>query len=138
MVVCSLTHTLPAVLLVVNNKAVNSLKKSDRFMLGCKAAAGIPVSEISKETQVSCTYIYQQKANVQNYIETLDKTEEPVPSINIDKDFIKRMYGLKPVPGLPCIHGRHPEDFCLCLRSASVLWKDQFYPCGSIATRRTV
>ena len=60
-------------------------------MLGCKAAAGIPVSEISKETQVSRTYIYQQKAGVQNYIETLDKTEEPVLSINIDKGFIKRM-----------------------------------------------
>lgn len=60
-------------------------------MLGCKAAAGIPVSEISKEEQVSRTYIYQQKANVQNYIETLDKTEEPVLSINIDKGFIKRM-----------------------------------------------
>ena len=60
-------------------------------MLGCKAAAGIPVSEISKEAQVSRTYIYQQKASVQNYMETLDKTEEPVLSINIDKGFIKRM-----------------------------------------------
>ena len=60
-------------------------------MLGCKAAAGIPVSEISKEAQVSRTYIYQQKANVQNYIETLDKIGEPVLSINIDKGFIKRM-----------------------------------------------
>ena len=60
-------------------------------MLGCKAAAGIPVSEISKEAQVSRTYIYQQKASVQNYIETLDKTREPVLSINIDKGFIKRM-----------------------------------------------
>lgn len=60
-------------------------------MLGCKAAAGIPVSDISKETQVSRTYIYQQKANVKNYMETLDKAENPVLSINIDKSFIERM-----------------------------------------------
>lgn len=60
-------------------------------MLGCKAAAGIPVSDISKETQVSRTYIYQQKAGVQNYMETLDRAENPVLSINIDKRFIERM-----------------------------------------------
>lgn len=60
-------------------------------MLGCKAAAGIPVLEISKEAQVSRTYIYHLKESVQNYIEDLDKTKEPVLSINIDKGFIKRM-----------------------------------------------
>ena len=60
-------------------------------MLGCKAAAGIPVSEISKEAQISRTYIYQQKASVQNYIETLDKAGEAVHSVNIDKSFIQRM-----------------------------------------------
>lgn len=60
-------------------------------MLGCKAAAGIPVSDISKETQISRTYIYQQKANVQNYMETLDKAQNNVLSINIDKNFIERM-----------------------------------------------
>ena len=60
-------------------------------MLGCKAAAGIPVSEVSKEAQVSRTYIYQQKASVQNYIETLDKAQKPVSSINIDKGFIERL-----------------------------------------------
>ena len=60
-------------------------------MLGCKAASGIAVSEISKEAQISRTYIYQQKVSVQNYIETLDKAAEPVLSKNIDKGFIKRM-----------------------------------------------
>ena len=60
-------------------------------MLGCKAAAGIPVSDISKETQISRTYIYHLKANVQNYMESLDKTENHVLSINIDKGFIERM-----------------------------------------------
>lgn len=91
MIVCSLIHTLPALWLVVNNKATNTLKNSDRFMLGCKAAAGIPVSDISKETQISRTYIYQLKANVQNYMESLDKAENHVLSINIDKGFIERM-----------------------------------------------
>ena len=105
-------------------------------MLGCKAAAGIPVSEISKEAQVSRTYIYQQKAGVENYMETLDKAGEPVPSINVDKGFIKR--GLKFVPGLPCIHRRHPEDFCIGLWAASILWKDQFHPCASSGTCGTV
>lgn len=66
-------------------------KNSDRFLLGCKAAAGIPVSEISREARISRTYIYQQKASVQNYFETLDKEREPVLSINIDNVFIKRM-----------------------------------------------
>lgn len=60
-------------------------------MLGCKAAAGIPVSDISKETQISRTYIYQQKANVQNYMESLDKAEDHVLSIKIDKSFVERM-----------------------------------------------
>lgn len=60
-------------------------------MLGCKAAAGIPVSEISKESHISRTYIYQQKASVQNYMETLDKTNESLLSINIDEAFINRM-----------------------------------------------
>lgn len=60
-------------------------------MLGCKAAAGIPVSDISKENQISRTYIYQLKANVQNYMESLDKAENHVLSINIDKGFIERM-----------------------------------------------
>lgn len=60
-------------------------------MLGCKAAAGISVSDISKETQISRTYIYQQKATVQNYMESLDKAEDHVFSINIDKGFIERM-----------------------------------------------
>lgn len=60
-------------------------------MLGCRAAAGIPVSDISKETQISRTYTYQQKASVQNYMESLDKAENHVLSINIDKGFIERM-----------------------------------------------
>ena len=60
-------------------------------MLGCKAAAGIPVSDISKESQISRTYIYQLKTNVYNYMESLDNTEDHAPSIKIDKGFIERM-----------------------------------------------
>lgn len=60
-------------------------------MLGCKAAAGISVADISRESQVSRTYIYQQKAIVQDYMETLDTQGDAVPSINMDKHFIKRM-----------------------------------------------
>ena len=75
----------------VNNKAVKFLKNSDRFLIGCKAAAGIPVSEISKDSHISREWVYHQKDCVLDYIGSLDCQEEPVPSINIDERFVKRM-----------------------------------------------
>ena len=75
----------------VNNKAEKFLNNSDRFFIGCQAAAGIPVSKISKDACVSRQWVYQQKDSVLNYIDSLDCPKEPIPSINIDERFIKRM-----------------------------------------------
>ena len=60
-------------------------------MIGCQAAAGIPVSKISEDTCVSREWVYQQKDFVLDYIHSLDYQKEPVPSINIDERFIERM-----------------------------------------------
>lgn len=90
-IVCSLKHTIPVFRLDVNNKAVNSLKKSDRFLVGCKAVAGLPVTEIANELQISREWVYQQKDSVLDHISSLDNDKEPVPSIIMDAHFVKRM-----------------------------------------------
>lgn len=89
--VCSLIYTLPAFGLYVNKKATKSFKNSDKFMMGCKAAAGIPVSEIAQEFQASREWVYQQKERVQNHIDSIDNGPGPVPSISLDGRFEKRM-----------------------------------------------
>ena len=91
MIVCSLKHTLPVFWLDVNNKAVNSLKKSDSFLLGCKAVAGLSVTKIANESQVSREWVYQQKGCVLDHISSLDNDKEPAPSIVMDACFVKRM-----------------------------------------------
>ncbi len=91
MVVCSFIHTITAFWLGVNNKAAVSLKKSDKFMIGCKAAAGISVSEISRDSQVSREWVYQQKICVLDYIQSLDNESGCFPSIVMDKRFIERL-----------------------------------------------
>lgn len=52
-------------------------------MFGCMAVAGILVSDISKEFQI--------RRQCVKHMETLDKAEGHVFSINIDKGFIERM-----------------------------------------------
>lgn len=67
------------------------MNNSDRFLIGCQAAAGIPVSRISEDACVSREWVYQQKDSVLDYIRSLDCQQEPVPSININERFIERM-----------------------------------------------
>ena len=61
------------------------------FLLGCKAVADIPVTEIASESQVSREWVYQQKDCVLNHIGSLDNDKEPAPSIVMDACFVKRM-----------------------------------------------
>ncbi len=50
--------------LKVNQKSSGLLTKREKFLLGCKALGGQPVRELSEESGVSRTWIYQQKEDV--------------------------------------------------------------------------
>lgn len=60
-------------------------------MMGCRAVAGIPVAEISRDSQVSREWVYQQKNGVLDYIQSLDNENGCFPSIVMDKRFIERL-----------------------------------------------
>lgn len=60
-------------------------------MIGCRAAAGIPVAEISKDSQISREWVYHQKNCVLDYIQSLDSESGCLPSIIMDTNFIERM-----------------------------------------------
>ncbi len=60
-------------------------------MIGCRAAAGIPVAEISKDLQISREWVYQQKKCVLDYIQSLDSENGCFPSIIMDNRFVERM-----------------------------------------------
>ncbi len=60
-------------------------------MLGCKAVAGLSVTEIASESQVSREWMYQQKDCVPGHISSLDNDKESAPSIVMDISFVKRM-----------------------------------------------
>lgn len=89
--VCSYTYTLSASWLIVNRKATNSLKNSEKFLLGCQAVAGIPVAEISSASQISREYIYQQKDMVLDFIHSLDNTSYDSCLIAVDDRLITRL-----------------------------------------------
>ena len=74
-----------------HNGLSGGVNSNDRFLIGCQAAAGIPVSKISEDACVSREWVYQQKDSVLDYIHSLDCQKEPVLSINIDERFIERM-----------------------------------------------
>ena len=60
-------------------------------MMGCKAAAGIPVSQIAEEFHSSRQYVYQQKRRVLEDRDSMDMGSAPVPVVPLDECFIKRM-----------------------------------------------
>ncbi len=77
--------------LKVNQKSSGLLTKSEKFLLGCKALGGQPVRELSKESGVSRTWIYQQKEDVTQYASMLDEQEEAHRSIQVTEQFIERL-----------------------------------------------
>ena len=60
-------------------------------MMGCKAAAGIPVSQIAEEFHSSRQYVYQQKKRVLDDGNSMDMESASVPVLPLDERFIKRM-----------------------------------------------
>lgn len=60
-------------------------------MMGCKAVAGIPVTEISRDSKVSREWVYHQKNRVLDHIQSLDSEKGPALSIIIDEHFVNRM-----------------------------------------------
>ena len=66
-------------------------KNSEKFIIGCKALAGISVDEISKQTGMSREYIYQQKEKVETYASSLDEATENGQLVELSKTFIIRM-----------------------------------------------
>lgn len=60
-------------------------------MMGCRAAAGTPVTRIAEEARVSRQCVYQQKSRVLDYVDSLDSGQASAPSIPVDKRFVKRM-----------------------------------------------
>jgi len=64
-------------------------KPSEKFMIGCKALAGIPVDEIIKDSGMSQSYVYRQKKEVAEYAASLDEPKEDVKTIKLTKLFIE-------------------------------------------------
>jgi len=66
-------------------------ERSKRFLAGCQALGGKPVTNISHEIGMSREYIYQQKAKVLQYADTLDNSEMEAPLLELSKKNIDRM-----------------------------------------------
>jgi len=65
-------------------------EKSEKFIIGCKAVAGVPVSEISKNSGMSRVYVYKLKDEVEEHAKSLDELTVNGKTITIDKAFKKR------------------------------------------------
>jgi hypothetical protein len=66
-------------------------KRSVKFLAGCQAASGKPVAETANENGMSREYVYQQKAKVLKYADSLDKGKPDAPMLELDKKTIDRM-----------------------------------------------
>ena len=62
-----------------------------KFLAGCQAVGGKPVAEIADETGMSREYVYQQKAKVLQYADSLDNDRAKVPVLELDKKTIDRI-----------------------------------------------
>lgn len=71
-------------------KSEKNYGNSEKFIIGCKAAAGVPIEEISKESGMSREYIYQQKDKVEAYAASLDEPMVSGKIIVLTKEFIVR------------------------------------------------
>ena len=90
--------SMPAMISCAQEKTPNDVGsankrfgRSDKFLAGCQALSGKPVTEISDETGMSREYIYQQKAKVLQYANLLDNNEPEAPLLGLDKRTIDRI-----------------------------------------------
>jgi coproporphyrinogen III oxidase-like Fe-S oxidoreductase len=65
-------------------------EQSEKFTIGCKAMGGMSVSDIAKESGMSREYVYQQKAQVEQYAQTLDSEKPNGIVLELDKAFKER------------------------------------------------
>jgi len=65
--------------------------ESEKFKIGFRALIGEPIDEISTESGMNRSYIYDQKKNVRDYIETLDEEESEAPVIKLTTALKKRL-----------------------------------------------
>ena len=72
-------------------KEEKDYKPSEKFIIGCRAVAGVPVDEIIKDSGMSQSYIYEQKKKVMEYAASLDEPKEDVKTIKVTKLFIIRV-----------------------------------------------
>jgi len=66
-------------------------KESEKFISGCQAIAGIPITEIANNNGMCRQYIYKQKREVETYAEKLDKSSRQEEIIVLDKAFKNRL-----------------------------------------------
>jgi len=69
-------------------KGKKTYEKSEKFIIGCKAVSGVPVSDISKSSGMSRVYVYEQKDAVEKYSKSLDEPAIDGKTIVVDKKFI--------------------------------------------------
>ena len=63
---------------------------SEKFIIGCRAVAGVPVTELHEQIGMSRSYIYQQKKQVMEYAASLDDPRKSGKIIELDKSLIKK------------------------------------------------
>ena len=64
---------------------------SEKFVIGSRALNGEPVDEITSESGMNRSYIYEQKNKVQAYVEALDEGQPEAPMIVLTKALKKRL-----------------------------------------------
>lgn len=64
--------------------------KSEKFRIGCQAMGGKPVADISEESGMSRQYVYQQKAHIEAYAQTLYESNPSPTILEVDKAFKER------------------------------------------------
>jgi len=65
-------------------------EQSEKFKVGCQAMGGKSVSDLAKESGMSREYVYQQKAQVEQYAQTLDGEKPNGKVLELDKAFKDR------------------------------------------------
>jgi len=72
-------------------KSNKNYSDSEKFIIGVRALIGQPVDEISSESGMNRSYIYEQKGKVKSYIERLDEEQDEAPVILLTKALMKRL-----------------------------------------------
>lgn len=75
---------------IVNGANRKTYKESQKFRAGMLVLAGKSANELTDEIDMSRSYIYEQKAKVQDYINALDEEKPKGKMLEVTKEFIKQ------------------------------------------------